>query len=245
MEKITASKVAKSKVQGRKLSMLTAYDYSLAKILDEAGLDIILVGDSLGNVILGYENTLPVTMADMIHHTKAVSRGVKRALLVADMPVGAMEKAVENAKALVSAGAEAVKVEGVEEIGAITAIIKKGIPVMGHLGFLPQKVKELGGYKVQRSPKIVDEARQLEEAGVFSVVLEMVPEDLAAQVTQAVKIPTIGCGAGPYCDGQVLVSYDMLGLYPNAPKFAKKYVDLRAIISKAVREFMGARSSTG
>ncbi|MFH1826383.1 MAG: 3-methyl-2-oxobutanoate hydroxymethyltransferase [bacterium] len=240
MEKVTADKIRSSKLQvrnksQRQISMLTAYDYSLAKILDETGLDIILVGDSLGNVILGYEDTLPVTMADMIHHTKAVARGVKRAFLVADMPVGALSQAVDNARALVKAGAEAVKVEGVEDI---TAIIAEGIPVMGHLGSLPQKVKELGGHKIQRDRKIIDQAKQLEEAGVFAIVLELVAPDLAKEITAQVKIPTIGIGSGPDCDGQVLVTYDMLGLYPEVPKHAKKYVDLKQIITEAVKKFV-------
>lgn len=242
MEKVTPAKILRSKSRQKKITMLTAYDYSLAKILDETGLDIILVGDSLGNVILGYENTLPVTMADMLHHTAAVSRGVKRALLIADMPYKSATtpaKALSNAKLLVSAGAEGVKIEGMDDFAGIKKIIQAGIPVMGHLGFTPQKVKELGGYKIQRSPKIIEDAVKLEEAGVFSIVLEMVPSELAQKVCEAVNVPVIGCGAGPDCDGQVLVSYDLLGLYPDAPKFAKKRVDLRGEIKKAVGEFMG------
>lgn len=216
--------------------MLTAYDYSLAAILDQTAVDIILVGDSLGNVILGYDNTLPVTMADMIHHTKAVARGVKRAMLVADIPYRALSLA--NARRLVKAGARGVKVEGIEGIKEIRTIVKAGIPVMGHLGFLPQKVKEYGGYKIQRDPGIIAEAKLLEKAGVFAIVLEMVPPELAKQVTRAVKIPTIGIGAGKDCGGQVLVTYDLLGLYPKAPKFAKKYVDLAGAIKRAVARFI-------
>lgn len=220
----------------RKLNMLTAYDYSLAKILDETAIDIILVGDSLGNVILGYENTLPVTMTDMVHHTKAVARGVKRAMVVADMPYRSVS--LKNAQRLIKTGAQGVKIEGIEDIKVIKEIIKSGIPVMGHLGFLPQKVKELGGYKIQRDPKIIQEAKLLEKIGVFAIVLELIPPELAKQVTKAVKVPTIGCGAGLDCDGQVLVTYDLLGLYPKSPKFAKQYVDLSKIIKTAVQEFI-------
>ena len=220
--------------------MLTAYDYSFAKILDSCEVDIILVGDSLGNVILGYKDTLPVTMEDMVHHTKAVARGVKKALLISDMPNKSAlvpETALKNAKRLVDAGARGVKIEGIDNFESILKIIRAGIPVMGHLGFTPQKVKELGGYKIQRSPQIIDEAKKLEKAGVFSIVLEMVPPELAAKITSSIKIPTIGIGAGSSCNGQVLVTYDMLGLYPNAPKFAKKYVDLEKEIRKAVGKF--------
>ena len=218
--------------------MLTAYDYSFASILDEAGLDMILVGDSLGNVILGCENTLPVTMADMLHHTRAAARGVKRALLVADMPYKAAvapRKALSNAKALIKAGAQAVKIEGIKDIKAIAAIVKAGIPVMGHIGCLPQTAKE---YKIQRSSGLLEQAKLLASAGVFAVVLELVEPELAKQITDTIKVPTIGIGSGPHCDGQVLVSYDMLGLYPNAPRHAKKYVDLKPIITEAVRKFM-------
>jgi len=220
--------------------MLTAYDYSFAKILDSCEVDIILVGDSLGNVILGYENTLPVTMEDMIHHTKAVARGVKRALLISDMPYKSTlvpKTALENARRLVDAGARGVKIEGIDNFESISEIIQAGIPVMGHLGFTPQNVKELGGYKIQRSPQIIDEAKELEKVGVFSIVLEMIPPELAGKITDSIKIATIGIGAGPLCNGQVLVTYDMLGLYPNAPKFAKKYVDLEKEIRKAIKEF--------
>lgn len=234
MEKIVPAK-------NQRISMLTAYDYPFAKILDEAGVDIILVGDSLGNVILGYENTLPVTMQDMIHHTKAVAKGVDRALVIADMPnksTATPQKALKNAKELIKAGADGVKIEGIADLKSIQKIIKAGIPVMGHLGFTPQKVKELGGYKIQRSPKIIDQAKKLEEIGVFAIVLEMVPPDLAKKVTTAIKIPTIGIGAGSDCDGQVLVTHDILGLTDKAPSFAKQRVNLRKIISCAIKEWM-------
>ena len=237
MEKVTPREIRKSKIENRKISVLTVYDYSFAKILDDAGIDILLVGDSLGNVILGLESTREVTMADMVRHTRAVARGTKRALVVADMPFGAMKNAVANAKELVKAGGEAVKIEGIKEIKGIKGIIKNNIPVMGHLGVLPQTAKE---YKLQRSLEIVEQAKMLEQAGVFAIVLELVEPEIAKQVTQAVKIPTIGIYSGPHCDGQVLVSYDMLGLYPKAPKQAKKYVDLAGEIKKAVKAFISS-----
>ncbi len=226
--------------------MLTAYDFPFAKILDEAGVDIVLVGDSLGNVALGYRNTLPVTMEEMVVHTRAVARAVKRALVVADMPFGSFqesdEKAVANAIKLVKAGAEAVKIEGAEYLSAVKKIIKAGIPVMGHVGFTPQSVNSLG-YRVQgRGAKderrILSEAKALEKAGCFSIVLEMVPESLAAKITRALKIPTIGIGAGKKVDGQVLVTNDLLGLYENPPSFARPMVNLRHISLKAVKEFV-------
>lgn len=233
MEKITAGKIRNHRSEIRKISMLTAYDYPIAKILDESGVDIILVGDSLGNVVLGYDNTRSVTMADMVHHTGAVARGVKRALVVTDMPYQSMNDAAANAKQLVKAGAEAVKVEGLDVAG-IKAIREAGIEVMGHLGCLPQSANE---YKVVRSDKIIDEAIQLESAGVFAIVLELVDPKITEQVTKAVKVPIIGIGSGPNCDGQVLVTYDMLGLYPDAPKHAKKYVDLTVEIKEAVKNW--------
>jgi len=229
MEKVTASKVKKFK----KISMLTAYDYPFAKILDEAGVDIILVGDSLGNVVLGYKNTRPVTMEDMLHHLKAVARGVTRALLVVDVPYKAFT--LKNAKRLISAGAKAVKVEGAQELGTIKKIIKAGIPVMGHLGHLPQKSRKP---KINRSLKIISEAKKLEQAGVFAIVLEMVEPDLAKRVTKAISIPTIGIGSGKHCGGQVLVTYDLVGLSSWSPKFVKKKADLKKIITRAVGEFV-------
>jgi 3-methyl-2-oxobutanoate hydroxymethyltransferase len=246
MEKVSVSKVMKSKVQGRKIVMLTAYDFPFARILDEAGVDIVLIGDSLGNVALGYRDTLPVTMEEMIIHTRAVSRAVKRALVVADMPFGSFqesdEKAVANAVKLVKAGAEAVKIEGAEYLSAIKKIIKAGIPVMGHVGFTPQSVNILG-YRVQgkdkkSAQKIIEDAKALEKAGCFSIVLEMVPEKLAAKVTRTLRIPTIGIGAGKKVDGQVLVTNDLLGLYDNPPSFAKPRANLRKVALKAVREFI-------
>lgn len=233
MEKITSTKVRKSKVQGQKISMLTAYDYPFAKILDEAGVDIILVGDSLGNVVLGHKNTRPVTMEDMAHHTRAAARGIKMALLVADLPYKAIS--LSNARRLGKAGAEAVKVEGIQELGEIEKMIKAGIPVMGHLGYLPQKDRKPA---IKRSKKIIKEAKILERAGVFAIVLEMVAPELAKEVTDAVKVPTIGIGSGRDCDGQVLVTYDLLGLSDWSPKFAPRYLDLKRQITEAVKRFI-------
>jgi len=230
MEKVTPRVIRKAKSVNRKLSVLTAYDYPLAKILDEAGIDIVLVGDSVGNVVLGYKNTRPVTMEDMVHHTKAVARGVKRALVVADIPY--RSNSVKNAKRLVKAGAKAVKIEGVK---GVKAIVKAGIPVMGHLGYLPQSGKKP---KVQRSKKIVKDARELEKAGVFAIVLEMVDPKIAKEVTKTVKVPTIGIGSGKNCDGQVLVTYDLIGLSDWSPKFVKKTVSLKDQISRAVKKYI-------
>jgi 3-methyl-2-oxobutanoate hydroxymethyltransferase len=235
MEKITIAKIKKSVSDNRKIVMLTAYDYPFAKILDEAGVDIILVGDSLGNVVLGQEGTRSVTMEDMLHHTRAVAQGVKRAFLMADMPYGAMIHAKANAQALARAGAEGVKVEGVDEIEGIKSIIASDIPVMGHLGCLPQTARE---YKVQRSPYIIEQAKLLEQAGVFAIVLELVDPTIAEEITRAIKIPTIGIGSGQDCSGQVLVTYDMLGLYPDPPRHAKKYADLEKETTKAVKNFI-------
>lgn len=238
--------LAEAKRTKRRLVMLTAYDHPFAKILDEAGVDIVLVGDSLGNVALGYRDTLPVTMEEMLVHTQAVARGVKQALVVADMPFGSFQenndKAVANAVMLVKAGANAVKIEGVGYISAIKKIIKAGIPVMGHVGFTPQSVNLLG-YRVQgkdrrSADQMISESRKLEKAGCFALVLEMVPENLAARITNKLKIPTIGIGAGKKVGGQVLVTNDLLGLYEDPPSFAKPAVNLRAIALSAVRKYI-------
>ena len=230
----------------RKIVMLTAYDFPFARILDEAGVDIVLVGDSLGNVALGYKNTLPVTMEEMIVHTRAVARGVKRALIVADMPFGSYqesdEKAVANAIKLVKAGAEAVKIEGAGYISAIKKIIKAGIPVMGHVGFTPQSVNLLG-YRMQGrgmgdGVRILREAKLLEKSGCFAVVLELLPEQLSLKITKALKIPTIGIGAGKKVDGQVLVTNDLLGLYENPPSFVKAKANLRQVALQAIKSFI-------
>lgn len=232
----------------RKLSVLTAYDYATAKILDEAGLQMLLVGDSLGMTVLGYENTLPVTMEDMLRHTAAVARGTKSALVVADMPFlsfqGSIEATVLNAgRFLKEAGADAVKIEGGElRCEAIHRMVENGIPVMGHLGLTPQSVKATG-YAVQgkdeaSAERMERDARLLEEAGVFSLVLENVPADLAAGITDRLEIPTIGIGAGPACDGQVLVVHDILGLYEELkPRFVKRYAELGREVRNAVESY--------
>ncbi|SNS16114.1 ketopantoate hydroxymethyltransferase [Anaerovirgula multivorans] len=249
MNKFTTTSFAKSKKEGRKISMLTAYDYSTAKLLDEAGVDSILVGDSLGMVVLGYENTLQVTIDDMIHHTKAVARGVKNAMVIGDMPFlsyhVSIEETIKNAGRLIQEGnAHAVKLEGgTEIIPQVEALVKAQIPVIGHLGLTPQSVNMFGGFKVQgkvedQAKKMVEDAKQLQKAGAFAIVLECIPEKLAELISKSIEIPTIGIGAGKYCDGQVLVTQDMLGMFSNfTPKFVKKYADLGDSIRKAVTDY--------
>ncbi|MEE0859025.1 MAG: 3-methyl-2-oxobutanoate hydroxymethyltransferase [Acutalibacteraceae bacterium] len=239
-----------SKTSGKKISMLTAYDYSTAKLMDEAGINAILVGDSLGNVILGYEDTISVTMEDMIHHTSAVARGAKNALVVADMPFMSYQTsvydAVVNAGRLMKEGrANAVKLEGGAEVcPQITAISNAGIPVMAHLGLTPQSINAFGGFKVQgkteqTAQKLLDDARAIEKAGAFAVVLECVPEKLATRVSNELSIPTIGIGAGAGCNGQVLVYQDMLGMFSDfTPKFVKKYADLGGIMKEAFKNYI-------
>lgn len=244
---MTVRDIIARKKKREKIVALTAYDFPFAKLVDEADLDIVLVGDSLGMVCLGYETTLPVTMEEMLHHLKAVRRAVRHALLVVDMPYRSyrnIRSAVDNARKFKKAGAEAVKLEGGERIlKQVRAIIRAGMPVMGHLGMLPQSVRELGGYKVQGKTKeeadrIFKEARELEQAGVFSVVLECVPNSLAKRVTGRLKIPTIGIGAGPDTDGQVLVLHDMLGFEsPVRPRFVRRYGELSQAIRKAVAAY--------
>jgi 3-methyl-2-oxobutanoate hydroxymethyltransferase len=238
-KKITTQDLRVKKQRGERITMLTAYDYATAVALDQAGIDTILVGDSLGMVVLGYENTLPVTMEDMLHHCKAVARGARRAFLIGDMPFMSYqvsaEKAVENAgKFLQEAGMDAVKLEGGRErLDAIRTIVSTGIPVMGHLGLTPQSVHQLGGFRPQgksaaAGKRLLEDALLLQEAGCFGIVLESVPSRLAALISQRLQIPTIGIGAGPSCDGQVLVTPDLLGLFERfTPKFVKKYADLR------------------
>lgn len=247
--KVTTSTVRQMKIEGRPITMLTAYDYPIAKMVDEAGIDLILVGDSLGNVVLGYDSTLPVTMEDMIHHVKAVCRGASRAMVVADMPFlsyqVSVEEAVRNAgRFLKETGAQSVKLEGGREVaGAVRAIVNAGIPVMGHLGLTPQSIHQLGGFKVQgkdesAAKKLIADAKALEEAGVYSIVLECVPKPLAKMLTDMLKVATIGIGAGPHCDGQVLVTHDLLGLYPGfTPKFVKKYVNLHENIEAVLKQY--------
>ena len=233
----------------KKITCLTAYDYAMSRLVDEAGVDIVLVGDSLGMVVLGYRSTLPVTLEEMLHHTKAVRRGVQRALLVADMPYGSYHgeigEALRNALRFVKeSGAEAVKIEGGERrLELIARLTEAEIPVMGHIGLTPQSVNPMGGYRVQgKTPRSADQllrdARAVEAAGAFAIVLEGIPRELAAEITRTVQIPTIGIGAGPDCDGQVLVLHDLLGLtFQEPPKFARRYANLGEVISQAVREY--------
>jgi len=247
--KVTTAVFRTKKSEGRPISMLTAYDYPLAQLVDEAGIDAILVGDSLGNVVLGYDSTIPVTMDDMTHHVKAVTRGVNRAMVVADMPFLSYHvstaDAIRNAGRLMQeAGAQAVKLEGGQEVaGTIKAITDAGIPVMGHLGLTPQSVHQMGGYKVQgkdekAAQKLLADARAVEEAGAFSLVLECVPSPLAKLITSKLGIATIGIGAGSDCDGQVLVTHDLIGLVGGfSPKFAKRYINVREDIKRAMQTF--------
>ena len=248
--KVTVPEIRKMKQKGEKITALTAYDYSFARILDEAGVDILLVGDSLGSVIQGLESTLPVTLEEMIYHTKTVVRGRKRALVVADMPFLSFQVSIEEAKRnagrfLQEAGAEAVKVEGgVRILETIKAIVQMEIPVMGHVGLTPQSIHRFGGYRVQGKEKeqrevIMQDALAVQEGGAFSVVLEGIPMDLAKEITRRLSIPTIGIGAGIDCDGQVLVVHDMLGLFEMyTPKFVKRYADLKGVMADAVKNFI-------
>jgi 3-methyl-2-oxobutanoate hydroxymethyltransferase len=239
------------KQRGEMITCLTAYDYSFARILDEAGVEMLLVGDSLGCVVQGSHNTLAVTMDEMVYHTRLVARGRKRALVVGDMPFlsyqPSKEQALQNAgRFLKEANAEAVKLEGgVSVKETIRAIVDAGIPVMGHIGLTPQSVHRFGGYKIQGRDKeqretVMRDALAVEEAGAFSVVLEGMPLDLAREITECLTIPTIGIGAGGHCDGQVLVVHDMLGLFDDfKPKFVKQYADLKMAMSGAVKDFIG------
>ncbi len=223
------------KQRGQRITALTAYDYPTARLLDESGLDIILVGDSLGMVVLGHEDTTQVTLDEMLHHTRAVARGVKRALIVADMPIHSYdtaEQSVETARLFMRAGAQAVKLEGgVNHVPQIEAIVSAGIPFMGHIGMLPQSVREEGGYKVkgrtqEQAEALLRDARAVERAGAFSVVLEIVAPETAKMISQAIQIPTIGIGSGKDCDGQILVTHDLIGLFPwFTPKFVKPRLD--------------------
>lgn len=249
MKKITTETIKKKK-NNEKITMLTAYDYPTAEILDKAGIDILLVGDSLGMVVLGYEDTTKVTMADMLHHTKAVSRGVKHSMIVADLPflsyhLGITE-AVKNAGRLVQEGnAHAVKLEGgMAVLDQIRSIVNAGIPVMGHIGLTPQSVNQLGGYYIQGkteedAKRLIKEAKEIEKAGAFALVLECVPTELAKTITDTINIPTIGIGAGSDCDGQVLVTHDVLGFYSRmVPKFVKQYTNINESISSAAKLYI-------
>ena len=248
--RVTTRDVLAMKARGEKIPMLTAYDYPSAKLLDEAGVPLLLVGDSLAQVVLGYDSTLPVTMDEMLHHVRAVSRGAKHAMVIADMPFmsyqSGPQQALENAgRFMKEAGAQAVKLEGGKRVAeSVQRITESGVPVMGHLGLTPQSVHQFGGYHVQgRSAKaaaqLLDDAKALEEAGAFSVVLELVPASLAKTVSEQLTIPTIGIGAGPYCDGQVQVFHDFLGLISDfTPKHAKRYAELATTIKEATARYM-------
>jgi 3-methyl-2-oxobutanoate hydroxymethyltransferase len=244
---VTIRDLRSFKERGERFIMLTAYDFPTARILDEAGVPVILVGDSLAQNVLGYSTTLPVTMEEMLHHTRAVSRGAKNALIVGDMPFmsyhASLEDGIRNAgRFLKEGGAHAVKVEG-PQLELSAALVDRGIPVMGHLGLTPQSVHAMGGYRVQGKTeedarRLLDEAQAMDKSGIFSLVLEGVPEGLAAKITEAVAVPTIGIGAGPHCDAQVLVLTDLLGLgFGGYPKFAKPYADLRGEMTRAVQTF--------
>jgi 3-methyl-2-oxobutanoate hydroxymethyltransferase len=246
---VTIHAPAAYKQRGERFVMLTAYDYPTAQILDEAGVPVILVGDSLAQVVLGYDTTVPVSIEEMLHHTRAVARGAPNALIVGDMPFGSYQASVEDGlrnavRFLKEGGAHAVKFEG-PQIELAERCSAAGIPVMAHLGLTPQSVHLFGGYKVQgrsdeQASNILRWAKELEEAGAFALVLECVPSELAAAITEQVTIPTIGIGAGPACDAQVLVINDLVGLTAGkAPKFVKRYADVRGVISEAVRSYIG------
>jgi len=248
--RITIADVARMRAEGRRIAMLTAYDFPTAQIVDEAGIPLILVGDSLGEVLLGYDSTVRVSMSEMLHHVKAVTRGARRALVTADMPFMSYgltpEESVRNAGAfLAEGGAQAVKIEGgVRSARTIEAIVRSGIPVMGHIGWTPQAKHGLGG-KVRIQGKTRDQARALladalavQQAGAFSIVLELVPEQLATAITERLRIPTVGIGAGPGCSGQVLVINDLLGLGDFTPRHARRYAELRETMQAAVRAFV-------
>ena len=249
--RINISKLKEMKQKGEKIPMLTAYDYATAKLIDEAGVPLILVGDSLGMVVLGYESTIPVTMEEMLHHTKAVVRGTKQALVVGDMPFmtyhTSISDALYNAASFIQqGGAQAVKLEGGENVAEVVhRMVECGIPVMGHIGLTPQSIHQLGGFKVQgKTPeaavRLLKDARALEEAGAFAIVLETIPAPLARLITRKVSIPTIGIGAGPWCDGQVQVISDLLGLFTDfVPKHAKQYARLFDTIKGAVADYIG------
>lgn len=249
MKRFSISDFQNQKISGQNITVLTAYDYTMARLVDEAEIDVILVGDSLGNVVLGYDTTLPVTMDDMIHHVKAVVRGSSKAMVIADMPFltyhTSTADALRNAGRLMQeAGAQAVKLEGGRERAEVVRfLVEAGIPVMGHLGLTPQSVHQLGGFKVQgksesAAKRLLDDALALQEAGAFAVVLECIPAVLAEQITKALQIPTIGIGAGAGCNGQVLVIYDLLGLnFGKTAKFVKQYVNLREEVVKALQSY--------
>jgi 3-methyl-2-oxobutanoate hydroxymethyltransferase len=248
-KKMTAPDFKEKKKSGKKITMLTAYDYPTALLVDRAGIDAVLVGDSLGMVVLGYRDTVSVTMEEMLHHTKAVSSAVKSALVIGDMPFGSynvsVEKAIENANRMMKeAHADCIKLEGGRSMASVAeAIVKAGIPVQGHIGLTPQTASSLGGFKVQgksveAAKSLIEDAKALEEAGCFSIVLEAIPSPIAKIITESISIPTIGIGAGIDCDGQVLVIHDLIGLFERfTPKFVKQYVKISDIILSAVSRY--------
>ncbi|HEY3375178.1 MAG TPA: 3-methyl-2-oxobutanoate hydroxymethyltransferase [Candidatus Aquicultor sp.] len=250
MDRVTVQSLRDMKKTGTRIAMLTCYDYSFARILDDAGVDVLLVGDSLGMVTLGLDDTLPVTVEDMAHHTKAVVRGTRRAMVVTDMPFMSYqisdEKALENAAYIMkTTGTHALKLEGGKRIASLVKkMTDAGIPVMGHLGLTPQSVLQFSGYGLQASgvddaKELLEDSIALQEAGAFAIVLEKIPAELAELVTAGLSIPTIGIGAGPACDGQVLVTNDMLGMYDKfLPKFVKKFANLKATIDEAVKDYI-------
>ncbi len=249
MAKTTIQDFLKKKTEGKKITMLTAYDYPFAQIVDEAGIDAILVGDSLGMVVQGLENTLPVTMDEMIYHTRIVARAVRNALVIGDMPFMSyqtgIEEAVRNAgRFLKEAGASAIKLEGGAEVaGQIRAMTRAEIPVMAHIGLTPQSIHRMGGYKVQgkteeAAKRLIEEAHMVEDAGAFSLLIEAIPMKLAERITKELSIPTIGIGAGPHCDGQVLVLHDVIGMFERfVPKFVKRYANLKDDALKAIMTY--------
>ncbi len=249
MPGFTIQDFLKKKKEGKKITMLTAYDYPFAQIIDEAGIDVILVGDSLGMVVQGLENTLPVTMDEMIYHTKMVTRAVKNAMVIGDMPFmsyqASIEDAIKNAgRFLKEAGASAIKMEGGAEVAEhIRAMTRSDIPVMAHIGLTPQSIHRMGGYKVQgktdeAANKLIEEAHIVEDAGAFSLLLEAIPMNLAKKITDELTIPTIGIGAGPHCDGQVLVLHDVIGLFERfVPKFVKQFANIKEEVSKAIKTY--------
>jgi 3-methyl-2-oxobutanoate hydroxymethyltransferase len=245
LRQVTVPEFVAAKARGRRLTMLTAYDYTMARLLDDAGVDSLLVGDSLGMVVQGQPDSLAVTLDEMIYHTRLVARGVRRSLLVADLPFMSYQvspqQALESAGRLIKdGGAQAVKLEGgVRSAAAIAAITAADIPLMGHIGLTPQSVRRFGGFKVQRdAERLLEDALAVEAAGAFAVVIECVPTDVAARITAALKIPTIGIGAGPNCDGQILVTPDLLGLFDDIrPRFVKHYADLGQAVRKAVETY--------
>lgn len=248
-KKITIPDILKKKGEGRKITLLTAYDYPSGRLIDEAGVDIILIGDSLAMTVLGYESTVPITMDEMVHHAKAAKRGVKYALMVGDMPfmtynIGDKETVRNAGRFIKEGGCGAVKIEGGTEMtGVVKTLVKAGIPVLGHIGLTPQTAVQLGGFKVQGkdakgAQRLLDSALALEKAGCFAIILECVPDKLAKLITERLAIPTIGIGAGPYCDGQALVTNDMIGLFDRfTPRFVKKYADLWPLLLNAFRRY--------